>query len=297
MDMTELVLRAADLELALIPGIGGSIAHFRRGGFPLMRETSPDTRDVGLFACFPLIPFSNRVGGGRFSFAGQSYQLRRDPSTGGAHAIHGVGRRRAWQVAEKSGSSVRLTLTHSAGEALSWPFPFRAEQHFVLAPNGLVVTLVLTNTGPRAAPAGIGLHPYFPRHDAVALQFPAEAVWQNGADQLPSARIAVPAEWNFSASRTLAEPALDNCFAGWSGTAEISWPAAAQSLTITADPVFGHAVVYTPSGRDYFAFEPVSHMNDAINRMALPDNGLAVLEPGAALRGIVRFTVTAIGPA
>ena len=32
-------------------------------------------------------------------------------------------------------------------------------------------------------------------------------------------------------------------------------------------PLFGHLIVYTPPGEDFFCVEPVSHMTDAINRM------------------------------
>ncbi len=293
MDRTEIVLRKAGLELVLAPGIGGAITGFRQDGFVLMRETAPDAGDVRLFSCYPLVPFSNRIAGGRFRFAGRSYSLWRDPLTGGRHAIHGEGWRNAWDVAEAGEGSARLTLDHGGTEPESWPFPFRAEQHFALTGNGLAVTLVLTNTGASAAPAGIGLHPYFPRHDKVTLGFRAEAVWRNGADHLPSEAIAVPREWDFSSPRLLAEPGLDNCFAGWSGTAEIAWPTAGRRFRIDADRCFGHAVVYTPPGREYFAFEPVSHMNDAINRMELPDHGLVILEPGDSLRGTARFLVAA----
>lgn len=291
MHRTKIVLRAADFELELAPETGGAIAGFRQGGFAVMRETPPDAGDVDSFACYPLVPFSNRIAGGRFSFQGRTYQLRRDASTGGRHAIHGEGWQRAWSVAEAGGASARLMLDYHGAEAGAWPFPFRAEQHFALSRNGLTVTLVLTNAGATAAPAGIGLHPYFPRHDGVTLGFRARAVWQNAADQLPSAAIAPPAEWDFSAPRALKEPALDNCFAGWPGVAEIAWPGAGRTLKIDADHCFRHAVVYTPPGCAYFAFEPVSHMNDAINRMDLSDHGLVVLEPGGSLTGTVRFTI------
>ncbi|MGH7120779.1 MAG: aldose 1-epimerase, partial [Acetobacteraceae bacterium] len=293
MNRARIVLRAAGLELELAPGTGGAIAGFRQRGFAVMREAAPDTSDVDLFACYPLVPFSNRIGRGRFTFRGRTYQLRCDVSTGGRHAIHGEGWQHAWSVAEAGGSSALLTLEHRGTEAGSWPFPFRAEQRFTLSGSGLTVMLALTNKAETAAPAGIGLHPYFPRHDGVILTFRARAVWHNGGDHLPSTTTALPPEWDFSASRTLKEPGLDNCFAGWPGVAEIAWPAAGRTLKIEADRCFGHAVVYTPPSSTYFAFEPVSHMNDAINRMEVPDHGLAILEPGASLGGTARFTIVA----
>lgn len=292
-----LSLAAGDLRLELAPSVGGAVAGFSHAGFALMRETPPGIADVHRFSSFPLVPFSNRIADGRFSFAGRTYQLRPN-SPEGRHAIHGEGWRQPWSVAEADRCSARLILDYRPAEAGSWPFPFRAEQHFMLAGNELTATLVISNTGAVSAPAGFGLHPYFLRHDGVTLGFRAETVWRNGDDQLPSERESLPERWDFGAPRPLGAPGLDNCFAGWPGTAEIAWPAARRGLRIAADRCFGHAVVYTPAERDYFAFEPVSHMNDAINRMlTTPDHGLVVLAPGESLNGSVRFTISAISGA
>lgn len=182
-------------------------------------------------------------------------------------------------------------LEHPGTKPGSWPFPFRAEQHFVLTGSGLAITLIVTSTATVPQPAGFGLHPYFPRHSGVTLGFRAGAVWRNGTDHLPSECTNVPPEWDFSAPRTLQEPGLDNCFAGWAGSAGITWPAAGRTLRIAADRRFGHAVVFTPAGSDTFAFEPVSHLNDAINRLDVPGHGLVTLPPGGSVTGTVHFTV------
>jgi aldose 1-epimerase len=50
-------------------------------------------------------------------------------------------------------------------------------------------------------------------------------------------------------------------------------------------------VVYVPAGRDFFAVEPVSHMNNAVNRPDAVDNGLSNIAPGEQLTGRVRFAV------
>lgn len=211
--------------------------------------------------------------------------------TGGAHAIHGESWQHPWNVAEASRSSARLVLEHPATIPESWPFPFGAEQLFVLTENGLTITLAVTNTAPTPQPAGFGLHPYFPRLHGVTLGFPAASVWQNGADHLPLECTSVPPEWDFSRPRMLEEPRLDNCFAGWAGTAEITWPAAGRTLRVGAERGFGHAVVFAPECSDAFAFEPVSHINDAINRLDFPGHGLVTLPPGGTISGTVRFTV------
>ncbi|MGH7080482.1 MAG: hypothetical protein ACREFU_20585 [Acetobacteraceae bacterium] len=165
----------------------------------------------------------------------------------------------------------------------------------MLGETELVITLVITNTGAMPEPLGFGLHPYFPGHDEAALGLRSEAVWRNGRDHLPSECVTLPPEWDFSKRRGLQEPGLDNCFAGWSGAAEISWPVAGRCLRISANRRFGHAVVFTPHGSDFFAFEPVSHMNDAVNRMEIPGHGLITLPADGAIEGTVRFRVDAAG--
>jgi len=94
--------------------------------------------------------------------------------------------------------------------------------------------------------------------------------------------------------RELGEPRLDNCFTDWDGTARIAYVQERIALSIEADPLFGHLVVYVPTGRDFFAVEPVSHMNDAISRPDPACYGLKVLQPGGRLTAQVRFGVEAL---
>jgi aldose 1-epimerase len=94
--------------------------------------------------------------------------------------------------------------------------------------------------------------------------------------------------------RDLGEPRLDNCFRGWNGTARIVFEAEKVALRMEADPLFGHLVVYVPAGRDFFAVEPVSHVNNAVNRPDLADHGLRVLGPGERMTATVRFGVEVI---
>ena len=169
-----------------------------------------------------------------------------------------------------------------------------AEQLFTLMPDGLTVALTIENRDDRAMPAGIGLHPFFPRRPRVKLRFEAKAVYPTGANFLPTASIPVPAEWDYHELRSLGEPGLDNCFTGWDGSADILFVEDGVALRLRADPVFGHLVVYVPAGREFFAVEPVSHLNDAINRPDMAEYGLKVLRSGERLAGTVRFGVEAL---
>jgi aldose 1-epimerase len=289
--MTELIdLEVGDHALVFAPEIGGGIASWTRSGVPVLRPLQPgalESRDPRGLGCFPLVPFSGRVAGRRFTWRGVTHEL---PALLNGHAIHGAGWQEPWRVADLDASSLSLVLDHIPGPL--WPFAFRAEQYFVVSPEGLTVELEITNTDMQPAPAAFGLHPYFPRNPATSLQFEAAQVWLNPAhEEIPDHSEKVPAAWNHAAPRTPVE-GIDNCFAGWTRPVRIAWPDRGLALSIAADPALAHLVVYIPPGRDFFAVEPVANLTDGLNRMQTgTEHGFTVLAPGATLRGSVSFLV------
>jgi aldose 1-epimerase len=287
-------LAAGDLTLDLAPEIGGSIAAWRNGEHPVLRplgEGALAERQPRSLGSYPLVPFSNRIADRHFTFEGTTYEL---PALMGVFAIHGAGWQLPWQVAESAPASAVLRLDFTPGPL--WPFAFRAEQRFALTPHGLTVDLALENTDTRRFPGGFGLHHYFPRAHHTTLQFDAAHVWLNrDADMIPARRIPVPPDWSHAQPRRVGTAALDNCFAGWNGRAQIVWPDRGFALTMQAEPVFRHLVVYVPPTRDFFAVEPVTNMNDGINRMdGTIETGMVVLDPGARLTGRVEFSLTPV---
>ncbi len=292
--MTDLVdLEVGDHALVFAPEIGGSIASWTRRGVPILRPLQPDAlaqREPRALGCYPLVPFSGRVAGRRFTWRGVTHEL---PALLNGYAIHGAGWREPWRVADLDSRSLSLVLDHIPGPL--WPFAFRAEQYFLLSPEGLTVELEITNTDMQPTPAAFGLHPYFPRGPATTLQFEAAKVWLNRADaEIPDRSESVPAAWDHTIPRSPVE-GIDNCFAGWTRPARIAWPDRGLALSITADPLLAHLVVYIPPGRNVLAVEPVANMNDGLNRMeAGTGHGFAVLQPGATLRGSVAFLVETV---
>ena len=270
--------------LRLLPELGGAVGSWTRNGQDILHPVS----DPNLIAqhnvpvaAYPLLPFSNRVGHGRFAFGGEHYQLA--PNFGGEpHAIHGNGWEREWTVGVRRDAMATLTLEH-VGPAAQWPFHYAAAITYVLEPDRLLVTMRYQNIDSRAQPVGLGFHPFFPRDADVELGFTATGVWQAGPDALPAALLPVLGDWRFDPIRPVAEAALDNCYTGWGHEAELRWPSRGHGLRIVGSAPFGHLVVFTPPGKHYLAVEPASNMTDAVNRMQIADNGLVVLDPGAVL--------------
>lgn len=305
--MPILEFAAAGAALTLAPGIGGAITAFTVAGVPILRPTPRAAladADARLTACYPLVPYSNRIAHGVLRFSGREYRLARNFGTH-PHSIHGVGWQRAWSVVEASDTHALLSLQHDpiGAAAQAWPWPFVATQAFHLAAGSgqmqgavLTVTLTLTNAGDAPFPFGLGFHPYFPRDAATELRFAADEAFENDETQLPLARVAVPAQWRFEAGRALRDLALDNVFAGWTGSATIA--DRARTTSLAADRACTFLVVFAPARASFVALEPVTHQTDAFNRAVagVSGTGTRVLAPGTSFSCTMRIAATANAP-
>jgi aldose 1-epimerase len=262
-----ITLQCGNARALVAPDYGGAIAGWTIGPRRLFRMPLPAAvllGDVHGMACFPLLPYANRIGNGQFVWQESRYDVRRN-LPGHPHSLHGVGWQRPWQVAHLSDTDIELHLAFKPRPSTTddWPFAFDATQQIALAEDGLRIGLRLTNRHGGPAPAGIGVHPYFPRGRAATLTFHADGVWQNDPTLLPRVHRALPQDWNHAAGRPVGSVVLDNCFTNWPCHASIAWDG--YGVAIEADPVFSHLQVYTPRGEDFFCVEPVSHRPDAIN--------------------------------
>ena len=285
-------LAAGSLHLTLDPQTGGAVAALTYCGAELLRPVADPrlaAQNGRAVAAYPLIPYANRIADGRFSFAGQTWQLARNFG-GSPHTIHGNGWMRAWTVAHASARQARLTLDHTPphGPADQWPFAYHAELLFTLLDDRLDVTLSVQNRDTRPWPAGLGLHPYVARTPLTTLRFDADTLWTADATGLPAERVAVEGAAEFAGGRLLGAEEIDCCYAGWDGTAAVALPEQGVTVVLSSGPPMDHLQVYTPAGRDFLGVEPVSNMPDAVNRLdSVADQGLRVLAPGETLHALV----------
>ena len=306
MRIVELVSNGARVRIA--PELGGAITEFSLRDTSVLRPTPAEAigaRDVRATACYPLVPYSNRIANARLAFDGREFALARNFGTH-PHAIHGVGWQRAWSVADASSRHARLALHHDARSgADAWPWSFDATQAFRLtdiargsgdAAALLAVTLTLVNAGATPFPFGLGWHPFFPKDPTTRLGFRADAIWRNDATQLPLRSVGIPDEWRFDPPRPFGDVALDNVFTGWRGSARIEAPAHGTSATLAADRACSCLVVYAPPAGDFAAIEPVTHETDAFNRAAAGASatGMRILPPGASFSCTMRVAAAAI---
>ena len=276
-------IACGDSECVLLPQTGGSIGRWRVGAQDMLRRALRN-EDILSVSSFPLIPFSNRIADAQFEWNGKVIALSHSVLAA-PHAHHGLGWQREWAIAEHSEDMALLRLDHTGDN--DWPWPFTAEQRISVGERSLDLSLSVRNLASKRVPLAFGHHPYFDSAGAT-LRFNAAQFYPNGDDALPLDPRPIDASNDFSIGRSVNEHAFDNLFADWTGEAEIIWPARKFALRIGSD--LSHALVYTPPGEDYFCFEPVSHITDALNRS---DGDMPVILPGESYSARIRLSAVA----
>lgn len=278
-----IALAAGDYRLEIDPGRGGSILAFDWRGEEVMRRTcGAGILDV---ACFPLVPFSNRIANGRFHTpAGPVVISPNFPNSDHPHPLHGFGWLASWDVAEVGHDRCVIEHRNEAGE---WPWSYAARQTLMLDEQGLTLSVSLSNESSTAMPAGLGIHPYFPRDGDTILRSLHRGEWKTGHDGLPKSLENRSSAIDWWHGAPVAHRVVDTVYADREGALCIDWPALGRRLTMIPSPELTHTVVFVPDGEDYFCVEPVSHATDAINF-----GSMTTLLPGSILAAQVRFEMS-----
>ncbi len=282
MTIPSLDMRAGDLRLALRPDLGGAIAGLWRGDVAVMRSTEPADLDSSRrSACYPLAPYSNRLGYRRFRWLGQDHTTQPNFDDN-PHSVHGVAWQRPWDVVSSSAQEAELRYVHTPDH--HWPFAFELRQRFVLSADALELHLAFTNRAAHTQPVGLGWHPYFPKRPHSRLHAELTDRWENDASGLPTRRVPQP-----GIDGDVAHLGFDNCFEGWRGAARLRDDRLSMKLTSSLP----YLVVYTPSHSPYYCVEPVSHVSNAIHMADPAAHGLRALAAGATFDAWMKLEVTA----
>jgi aldose 1-epimerase len=291
-------LNAGSLTAEIVTSLGAGVARFdfMRDGRrievfrPWPRSGTQDPNALGLYV---LVPWSNRISGGGFSFRNQFHPL--SPNfAGDPFPIHGDGWLSAWSVISADARSI--SLEHVADGP--GPYRYAANLEYAVDANGMKIRLAATNRAPIALPFGLGFHPWLPRTTATFLMAPAKSVWLENARHLPTERVAISRrpDWDFGSLRPLPPGWINNGFVGWNGRATILWEDRSLALDVDAQPPLSVYILYSPSAEaEFFCLEPVSHVVDAHNLPPGPEaHGLVVLQPEESLATECTFRVRAL---
>lgn len=265
------VLRAGAATATVHPDVGGRLGQLDLGGGPLLRGPAPGL-GWAHWGCYPLLPWSNRLPGGRLRFGDVVADLPVNWPDGSA--IHGLAASCPWAVLGVDDRRVELEVSVVGG-----PYRVRGRQVVELEPDRLDLGLTATNEGDRPVPVGIGIHPWF---RAGPVRVPADARWP-GEPMPAGPRVAVAADHDLRVRR--APAVMDACFTDLTDTvAEV--PGARLRWTGPVTDV----VVYTGEP-GWTCVEPVTMATGAFS---LPPeraarHGVRLLEPGAAVE--VRYRI------
>ena len=279
-----LTLRAGKLELVLDPALGGAIRDFSwvdaGHRVPLMRASREGADSVLDMASFPLVPYVNRIRGGRFTFRGREVLLQPNMA-GDISPLHGQGWLGAWTVESCGNQDAELRFVHRAAE---WPWAYEALQLFALDERGLSLRLHCRNTDDTPMPCGLGQHPYFPCTAESRIDAEVRTAFEIDEHVLPVAE--VPAEGRFDLrDRAVCGQGLDHGFGGWGGSALLTNPGWPAPLRLSS-PNANFFQLYSPESGGIFVAEPVTHANAALNEPEerWEELGMRVLEPGEEMR-------------
>ena len=284
-----LSLSSGDFSAALSPAAGGSLLYWRHGNDDLTRPALEDAvarKAADETSMFPLVPYSNRIRGGYFIYWGIRRSVPKNHPVV-ADPLHGEGWQKQWEV-------VHLAFEHNGKSG--FPFAYEAEQDFMLKDNQLIVSLTLTNKGGIPMPCGLGWHPFFPKDDDTVVRFKTKNVWAHESAPPRERPMKTPPEWQFDKGLKISELELATCFGGFDGKAELIWPSRGRKINMTAYSDFGHVVVWSPAGENFFCVEPVTYATDAFNLASrgVAGTGIKTLDPEESLTETMTLAVSEI---
>lgn len=237
-----------------------------------------------------LIPWPNRIAGGRYKFAGAEHQLPlSEPDLG--NALHGLVVWESWRTVLHVRD--RVVMAHRVQPRQGYPWRLDITLDYTVGPDGLRCTVEAVNSGDEAAPYGYGAHPYLTAGDdpidSWSVEVPAERYLETDPKtQLPTElRSVADTDHDFRVPRQLGATKLDHAYTDLvrdtSGTAtvrllsatgtgvELSWPRTCSWVQIyTSDRP------EPENNRVGVAVEPMTCPPDAFNS----GTDLVVIEPG-----------------
>src|SRR5580704_2220227 len=202
---------------ATITELGANLRSLRHRDVPLVTEYDADQLPPAASGEL-LLPWPNRIDGGRYDFDGETYQLDlSEPARG--NAIHGLTRWASWQLITVGEDYVELGLRLLGRTGYPFCLELRAE-YWLSAAAGLEVIITAHNAGVRPAPYGTGSHPYLHAGtglvDDWTLELPA-ARWLPADDRgIPSGppRDVTGTEFDFRGGRPIGATSLDHALTG-----------------------------------------------------------------------------------
>ena len=199
---------------ATVVEVGGGVREYTVDGRAVLQSYPVDAMCDGAHGT-PLIPWPNRLGDGRYRFAGVDYQVAlTEPEK--HNAIHGFLQWRSWRLVERT--TDRVVVGIGLRPLTGYPFSLDVSVEYRLSEAGLTVSTTATNVGEQVCPYGVGQHPYLSPgdgsvDDCTLVLNAATRIVTDPARQLPVGREPVAGTaFDFRRGRRLGDLQVDYAF-------------------------------------------------------------------------------------
>jgi len=264
---------------AVIVEVGGGIRFLEHRDRPVLESYDESAICDGAHGAH-LLPWPNRVFGGRYRFHDQDYLLPLTEVEAG-NAIHGLIRWHPFDATRLTQSSATLQTT--LHPAPWYPFRLFVQLHYQLSTEGLTITTEVSNRSSEACPFALGHHPSLsPGKDEIIDR----AIFSATASDIESlANDEDSSAANLALPRPIGERVLDTTFAVHSTDDATSWARLqgtdGRTVELWADQSYRYLQVFTgdtlPSWRRRraLAVEPMTAPPNALQS----GQDLLILEP------------------
>jgi aldose 1-epimerase len=276
---------------ATIVELGAALRTFTVGSQERVDGYAPDEMCSGSRGQL-LVPWPNRIAGGRYEFGGVHHQLALNEPTMD-NAIHGLGRWVNWTLDEHAAD--RVAMSYTLFPQPGYPFVVALEVAYLLDDDGLSVRTTATNLGDEPCPYGAGSHPYLrldpDRIDGLELLSPAVTYYESDEHQIPTGRATVSGTaFDFREPRLIGATEMDHAFTDLErdvagrATVRLRDPATGDGVELWCDAGYAYLMIFTGDAlpdrerrRTGLAVEPMTCAPNAFRT----GDGLEVLDPGA----------------
>jgi aldose 1-epimerase len=267
---TQIELTCGD-QRAVVTSVGAGLRAYSAGGRDVVDGYDADRMSPAGHGQL-LIPFPNRVQGGRYDFGGRSHQLAlNEPEAG--NAIHGLTRWAEWMLVRAEPQTA--VLEHVLHPRPGYPFSLALRVEYALAAGGLTVSVKATNVGAEPCPYGSGAHPYLTvgtaTVDTAVLRVPARTVLHSDDRGIPTGSEPVAGTaYDFRRPRPIGATRLDNAFTDLErdddgiARVELRHPDGPASAVLWVDASHPYLMVFSgdtlpePERRRSLAVEPMT---------------------------------------
>lgn len=280
---------------AIVTEVGATLRSFTVAGREILDTFAADEMSDASRGQV-LLPFPNRVDGGKYEFEGEEQQLPLTEPTAN-NAIHGLTRWLDW--VPLSWTASRVVMCQRIYPQDGYPYLLALQVEYALSSFGLTVVTTATNVGDGPLPFGAGHHPYLtvgtPTIDAATLRLPARTYLETNDRLIPTGRAAVEgSDFDFREGREIRDTKLDTCFTDVIPDADgytrvtLTHAEGSPQITVSMDASHGFIQAYTgdtlpeEDQRRGIAIEPMTCAPNAFNS----GEGLRVLASGESFTSV-----------